>query len=372
MAEGRRRATILAVALVPLLALAGCSADTAPAIMVGALFPLTGPQSAGAREEYLGIDIARRMVNEDGGVRGRPVTLVGRELDTRAIAPAAVEGLREERVPVIIGTYSSELSMPASAAASRAGITYWEAGAVADRVTGRGLPGVFRVGATGANLGASSGRFALEELAPRLARRPDQLRVSVVLEDDDYGRSVADAAIDTVRRQGAQVAGVSRYDAYHPDWSRVLSEVAAGRPDVLVLASYIGDGVSFRRAMLASGLHVGALIGSTMAECGPEFGAMLGPDAVGVFASDRPTAGFNAGVLNDGARAAHDRFTSLWEAGAGRPPTEEALAGFTAGWALFHDVMPGAPSLDAAGIAAAARATRLPRGALPNGAGIEF
>jgi branched-chain amino acid transport system substrate-binding protein len=53
-------------------------------------------------------------------------------------------------------------------------------------------------------------------------------------------------------------------------------------------------------------------------------------------------------------------------------PTEEGISGFTAAWALFHDVMPRATGRDAAAIAASARALDLPAGSLPNGAGLRF
>jgi hypothetical protein len=55
-------------------------------------------------------------------------------------------------------------------------------------------------------------------------------------------------------------------------------------------------------------------------------------------------------------------------------PSEEALSGFSAAWALFHDVLPAAArsGLDANDIAIAARGLDLPAGSLPNGAGIRF
>jgi hypothetical protein len=54
-------------------------------------------------------------------------------------------------------------------------------------------------------------------------------------------------------------------------------------------------------------------------------------------------------------------------------PTEEGISGFTAAWALFHDVLPAAGSaFTADAVAAAARAIDLPEGALPNGAGLRF
>jgi hypothetical protein len=213
-----------------------------------------------------------------------------------------------------------------------------------------------------------------------------------------------------------------------------MAQLKAARPDTIILASHVPDGIAFRQAMVASGLHVGALIGSTMAECDPDFAGDLGPDAIGIFASDRPTAGFRPEALDAAARSAYDRFSSAWAAaapsfipsssgslpaygdgswgagagtgagtgsgtgagagaGASAAPTgtypltgpaegptseqnEEALSGFAAGWALFHDVLPSAtPStggLVPATVAAAARLLDLPNGSLPNGAGVRF
>ncbi len=360
--------------LVAATVLAAFAAPTSAghAVRVGALFPLVGPLSPLARQEYQGVEIARDMVNMNGGVDGMPVQLDARELDDPAAAPSAVQSLRSDGVSVVIGTYSSALSVPASAAAAAAGLTYWEAGAVADRVTGRALPNIFRVGASGANLGANSATFASTVLAPRLGLSARATRVSIVLEDDDYGHSVGDSAAAQARAQGMQVVSYSTYDAHRPDFARVLASVAAAKPDVLILASYIPDGVAFRRAMLAAHLHVGALIGSTMAECGPDFGLELGSAAIGVFASDRPTQGFNPSVLTADARATYEQFSRAWRQTTGTAPTEEGLAGFTAAWALFHDVLRRAPHLDAASIATAARGLDIARGGLPNGAGIQF
>lgn len=367
-----RRLALSVLLATALLAAFASPTSASRVIRVGALFPLNGPQATLARQEYQGVEIARDMVNIGGGVGGVPVQLDSRELDDPSTATAAVRSLKGDGVSVVIGTYSSALSVPASAAASAAGLTYWEAGAVADRVTGRGLGDVFRVGASGANLGANSATFTATVLAPRLGLTPADTRVSVVLENDDYGHSVADNAVLSAHAQGLDVVSYTTYNAQAPDWAPVLAAVAAAKPDVLILASYVTDGVSFRRAMLAAHLHVGALVGSTMAECGPDFGILLGSAAIGVFASDRPTQGFNAGVLTPDARATYQRFARAWQETTGGPPTEEGLAGFSAAWALFHDVLPHAGRLTSTSIAAAARALDMPSGSLPNGAGVSF
>jgi branched-chain amino acid transport system substrate-binding protein len=392
------------------LALVGCTAAvskpsataTGQSIRIGAVFPLKGNAAELAGYELRGVQIAADLVNADGGVGGRRLELDVRDLESAADAPGVMASLRKSGIQAVIGAYGSDLSVAASQAADAAGLVYWEAGAVADRLTGRGLPMIFRVGASGGNLGANSAAFAAAQLAPRLGRSADQLRVAIVSADDAYATSVADAAAATAASLAVPVVVRTTYSLVVPEWDRVMAELAPARPDVIILASHIPDGIAFRQAMLASGLKVGALIGSTMAECDPDFAGELGAEAIGIFASDRPTAGFQPDALAASARATYDRFAAAWGSppiegespsegggygyggdsvytisGPGESPsataTEEALSGFSAAWALFHDVLPAAGgSLDAAAIATAARAADLPDGSLPNGAGLRF
>ena len=396
-----RRPLILSLCLVVAGCNAGASGPSGPAgepIRIGAVFPLGGSAGQLAGYELQGVRIAADMVNADGGVAGRPIQLEVRDVRSAADAAAAMASLQKEGIQVVIGAYGSDLSIAASRAADAAGLVYWEAGAVADRLTGRGLPMVFRVGATGSNLGSNSATFAATELASRLGRATGELRVAIVAADDAYAASVADAAAATSATFDMPVVARATYSLVMPDWGGLMEELAGARPDVVILASHIPDGIAFRRAMLSSGLQVGALIGSTMAECDPDFAGELGAAAIGIFASDRPTGGFQPDALGSGARAVYDRFAQAW----GSPPikdedsgygddaeytisgpaesasaaaTEEALSGFTAAWALFHDVLPApaaARGLDAQAIAAAANRVDLPTGSLPNGAGLRF
>jgi len=415
-----RSRSLTGAALVVLLA--GCSATASGTpsgpqgepIRIGAVFPLQGTAGVLAKDELAGVRIAAQLVNADGGVDGHPIELDVHDLESRADAPSVMQTLVDEGASVVVGAYASDLSIAASEAADSAGLVYWESGAVADRLTGRGLPLVFRVGASGSNLGVNSAEFAATELASRLGTKVTDLRLAIV----------AAAATQTAVARGVPIVARETYNLAAPDWTAVMADLAAARPDVVILASHIPDGVAFRRAMLAANLRVGALIGSTMAECDPDFAGELGADAVGIFASDRPTAGFQPTALGSDARAVYDRFAAAWAAPAAsgtgataeRSPadvgstyggstyggstsgdsgaygggaagytisgpaeaptaeaTEEALAGFSAAWPLFHDILSSITgALDAQAVAAAARTIDLPDGSLPNGAGLRF
>jgi len=370
-----RRLGLIGALLVPLLAGACASvAASAPTpLRIGAIFPLSGGEAPGSTDEYLGVRFAAQMVNASGGVGGRSISLDSRDVETESQVSAAVSSLRSDGVPVVIGAYSSQLSIPAAAAVSAGGMVYWETGAVADRVTGQGSPLVFRVGVNGAELGGNSGKFMIQQLIPRMGISPARVRVAFVTADDQYGHSVADATRAAVEAGGLSVTGESVYNPYTPSWAPVMRAIAAARPDILVLSSHVQDGIAFRRAFLTAGLQVRVFMGTTMAQCDQDFGNVLGSAAVGVFASDRPQGNFNPNALDPQARALYDRFAALWRQRTGQPaPDEEGIAGFSAAWVLFADVLGRAGDGGAAGIAAAARSLDLPAGSLPNGGGVLF
>ncbi len=367
-----RRAWTAATLGAALLA-SGCAPATAqpPPLRIGAIFPLSGSTASDAGDEYLGAQIAAQMVNAAGGIQGRQVSLDVRNVEFTGQVAGAVASLRSDGVPVVIGAYSSQLSIPAAAAVANAGMVYWETGAVADQVTGQGSPLVFRVGADGADLGGNSGRFVLQQLVPRFGSSTGSSSAFLVTADDAYAHSVADGARAALSAGGMPVTGEAVYNPFAPDWGPVIAQLAAAKPSVLLLSSHVPDGVAFRRAFLAAGLQVKAFIGTTMAQC-TDFGAALGADAVGVFASDRPEYGFNQSALSGSARTLFERFATAWSKNRPGAPTEEGISGFSAAWALFADALPGASHLDAQGIAASARALDLPNGSLPNGAGLLF
>lgn len=360
--------------LLAAVVVAACTPASTPpsALILGLMLPLTGPAASLAREELNGIQIAVDQVNRSGGVAGRQIQLLSRNVNSREATTGAVEQLKRDGAAIVMGTYDSSLSIPAAHAASSAGLVYWETGAVADQLTGEALPNVFRVGPSGSNLGNGSAVFAAEQLAPRLGQAPGRLRISVVQVDDPYGHSVASAALGTAHQLGFTIAGPVTYVAWHPDWDKVFGFLSANRPDIVILASHVPDGIEFRKQMLARGVKVKALIGSTMAECGPDFGRALGADAIGIFASDRPTSGFNPGALNGSALTAYDSLVAAYRQRFRRDPGEEAVSGFSSAWALTHYTLPGARTLETGGISAAAMAQDMPAGSLPNGSGLKF
>jgi ABC-type branched-subunit amino acid transport system substrate-binding protein len=232
---------------------------------------------------------------------------------------------------------------------------------------------VFRVAPTGGLLGRNAIAFVADQLAPRLHRRASSLRFAVAAVDDVYGRAVADGATAELRDRGLELTAEVVYDPRRLDPATVVGRVAAGRPDVLFVVAYLEDGVALRREQVRQHLPLLASIGTSSSYCMPEFGARLGRDAVGLFASDKPdTHGINPHGLLPEARTLLERADAAYQAAYGHSMSAAALAGFSGAWALFRHVLPAARSLAPAEVAAAARAASVPAGGLPNGSGLAF
>ncbi|MEX1262368.1 MAG: ABC transporter substrate-binding protein [Actinomycetota bacterium] len=362
------------------LALPSCTSDTgADTIRVGAIYPLSGSQGQGGIDEHRGALLAAELVNADGGVDGRPLEIVSTDVPAAEAAPGAIEDFAADGIDVVLGSYGSTISAPASETAAANDMLFWETGAVGT-LTDRSEQGVrtFRMPPTGAVLGRNAIEFVHGPLAEAFGRDPRELRYAISFVDDVYGRSVAGGAMQAAHELELDVVGRFGYDVTTANYDALARRIDRSGADVLFVSAYLDDAIGLRRALVRNGVDLLASIGTSSSYCMPEFGATLGAGAVGLFASDKPSgASIDPSALRaegadllERARAAYDE---RWH----EDMSPAALAGFSAAWALFAEVMPaaagsanGALSPDA--IADAALTTDLPMGSLPNGSGLRF
>lgn len=366
-----------AVGIVAGLALlaSGCSGDAGPSpVRVGALYPLSGTQGDGGIDEHRGVLLAADLVNADGGVEGRPIELTSIDVPGADAAPGAVEQLDEDGIDLVLGSYGSTISAPAAAAAASRGMLFWETGAVGMLPPAADRGGLtFRVPPTGGVLGRAAIAYVADELAPSRDLDPTTLRYAVSFVDDVYGRSVARGAIDAIRERSLRLAGSFGYDYRTVDMRALVRRIAAARPDVLFVSAYLEDAIALRRELVRQDVPLVANIGTSSSYCMPAFGQTLGEQAVGVFASDKPSAtSIDPSGLRPRAAALLERANAAYHERWGADMSPAALAGFSAAWALFAEVLRAAPTLAASDVADAARATDLPPRSLPNGSGLRF
>ena len=244
----------------------------------------------------------------------------------------------------MIGAYSSQLSIPAAAAVSAAGMVYWETGAVADRVTGQGSPLVFRVGVErrrarrkrrGSSCSSSWCRSLGIPVSTRFACTSSPPTTST-------GMSVADATRTALEAGGRDTSAVSPSTTPTRRTGR-RSCMRSPRRSLTSWCSRRTSRTASRSVARSSppGLQVKVFMGTTMAQCDQDFGNVLGSGR-----GRRVRLGSSARRLQ--SRCARPRrrgrcTTGSRRSGSSAPvessPDEEGIAGFSAAWVLFADVL---------------------------------
>ncbi len=351
----------------------GCSGSKAP-LEIGAVYPLTGTAALGGIDEHRGALLAAQLVDQEGGIDGRQIQVESVDAPGSDAASGAVDALAARGVKIVLGSYLSTISGPASTEAAKRGLLFWETGAVGMLPSSSRLGSLtFRVPPTGEVLGRAAIRFIADQVAPKLHRDPGSLRYAIAFVDDVYGRSVRGGAEAQMHALGLRSVGSFGYDYTTVNMARLVGKIKAAKPDVLFVSAYLADAIALRRQLVAQHVPLLANIGTSSSYCMPAFGQTLGKEAVGVYASDKPSASsIDPAGLRPDARTLLERANALYTSKYGIGMSPPALAGFSAGWALFHDVLPAASSLTPDAIAAAARGFDLPRGSLPNGSGLRF
>lgn len=365
----------LVVAVIVMASVAtGCTRSTrADTIEIGALYPTTGAQGVGGAQEARGVGLAAEWANAHGGIHGRRVRLVAANAERAEAVPGALRSLRRRGVSVVIGSHGSAISAVAARVATEEKMTFWETGAVGE--LGPGVSGgrnFFRLAPMGASLGRAGIAFVGDELAAKLGA-PRPLRYAVAFVDDAYGRSVGGGAMAELRRRNEALVASFPYDAQRADFAGLARRIGEARPDVLFVAAYLDDGVALRQAVLAARVPLLASVGTSSSYCMPSFGARLGDDAVGLFASDKPDAAdVRPDALRPEGRAALAWVNARYQARYHEAMSAPALSGFSNAYAVLVHVLPAARTTAAGDVADAGQRVKLVEGTLANGGGLDL
>jgi branched-chain amino acid transport system substrate-binding protein len=347
-----RRVAFISLVLFALASCVQSPGDQSHDLVLGAIYPLSGPQAPGGKAELAGVRAA--LMVSQANLRLEVI-----DATTPEAAGAAVDKLvRDYHVPAILGTYGSTLSAAAAARAEQLRTVYWETGAVADPITAQ-RHYVFRTVATGSALGRMAVNFTHDVLVPQM--NVSSPRAAVVRVNDVYGRSVGGGEEALAKAMGIDVVDIIEYNP--------RAYVAAARADFLWDVSYLDDGVAIWQALLRNHVSFKAAIGTSSAFCMEEFSRRVGLGSVGVYAADKPDAEISPAALSPAGKALLAKARSAYGGTMDIP----AVAGFVGGWTLFHDVLPRlSGSFTSESIRAAALRVDVPTGDSINGGGVRF
>ncbi len=350
----------------------GCVLAGAPAhaqdLKLGALFPFSGGLALLGDESFRGVQLAVDERNAAGGINGRQITLVKADAVDASQAVGEARRLTSvESVAAVFGSYASGISQAATQVTELAGVPYFELGATADTITGRGFKYLFRVNPTAKNIGDRTLEALVKVVGPTMKVDPKTLKLAIIHEDGPYGSLVAAAQKEGAAKAGFTVVEVQAYSAKTVDLSSVILRLKGAGADVVFHTGYQNDVVLFFRQATAAGYKPKAVIGGGGGHSLIDTAQAVGAPMEGVYDVDFPQITMNpAGApgLGEFVAAYQKKFSSA-------PRSGHSLANYVGAKAML-EVLARAKSSDKDKIREAALAYRVPTGSTAAGWGVQF
>jgi branched-chain amino acid transport system substrate-binding protein len=239
-----------------LLAVAACgskpsesasSGDSKDPIVVGISLPLTGDFSQPGGEARKGYEIWRDQVNDAGGLLGRQVELkiTDDASNQDTVVTDYTKLITQDKVDLLLGTFSTLLNFPASAVAEKNGMLYVEPAGGAPKMFDRGFTKLFFAQQATASHQPDVFVDYIESLPadqrPKTAAYPTQ--------DDPFTTPVIESMQKQLEALGVQTVYTTTYPADATNFQTIASAIAAAKPDLIAQGAVFEDGVGLIRSL---------------------------------------------------------------------------------------------------------------------------
>ncbi len=355
-------------AIIMLLVLAACVAPTptqAPAptaaeapteappaqaepIRIGASLPLTGQFSIPGSKHRDGYELCVKLINESGGLLGRPVELVVNDnrSDTETTVAQYERFINVDKVDLLFGTFSSLLTFPASTVAEQAQMVYPVPSGGALRIWERGFKYIFYFQQNAGEYIGSAPVNTLRYYRDKGVIPEDEFpKTAAVVHADDFfanaitnglvGGEVAIPGTDTVvdlspgflAEAGIEVAFEQQWPEGYSDWLTLANSIKSSNADLLMAGTASPDeAIQLVRALQTVGYNPKALWMSQGTQS--EFHDNLGKAVNGIMIHTawHPVAGFEG--LLAGKPFSNQDFIEAFRAEFGRDPDEDEAIPF--------------------------------------------
>jgi len=220
-------------------------------------------------------ELARKKINKEGGIKGRPVTLV--YADDQGEPKAGEKAVRDlvdkHGAVMLVGGYSSSNTVYMAGTAEKWDRPFLISTAADDRITQRKWKNVYRINPPASEYTQGLEEFFLNTIKPE--------SIAIVYENSPYGTGGALRMMWFCRENGIEIRKILPYhrERTNPAYiQRILSPLKDEPPDVIYMVSYLKDAIAMVReirAMKIKSLLVGGAGGFTH----PDFIAKSGEDA---------------------------------------------------------------------------------------------
>jgi branched-chain amino acid transport system substrate-binding protein len=244
----------VALAAVAAVGLSACgdrpseqAANETDPIQIGISLPLTGDFAQPGGEAKRGYEIWQKQVNADGGLLGRQVELkiVDDASNQDTVVSDYTKLITQDKVDLVLGTFSSLLNYPASAVAEKNKMVFVEPAGGAERMFERGFKYLFFAQPATASRQADVFVNWIKSLPadqrPKTAAYPTQ--------DDPFAAPVIEAMRTQLEAIGVQTVFATTYPADTTNFQAIASQLAQKKPDLIAQGAVFEDGVGLVRSL---------------------------------------------------------------------------------------------------------------------------
>jgi branched-chain amino acid transport system substrate-binding protein len=269
----------------------------------------------------------------------RLIPLIAPRLDTIALDTPGFGGSD----PLPDGTSIEQI---AEAVGNQFKVPYWEGSAVADELTQRGYPYVFRLNDNANAMAAGLTEVVVEMFAPKIGKDVKNLKIAMIHEDSAFGTSIAKDFEAQMKEKGVTLAAAEPYAANTQDLSSLVLRLKELKPDVLVATQYFNDAVLFWHQARNADYNPKYFAAIGAGQATPDYRKGVGDDSEGVLIADVPSAGVKPGALVPEAAELQNEFIKRYKAKMGKDPASHSTRHFSAMHVLLTKVLPKAGSFD--------------------------
>jgi branched-chain amino acid transport system substrate-binding protein len=287
-----QRIALVVAALV--LAMAGGVACAADDVVIGALYPMTGPNAQVGNDAKAAMETAAEIVNgrhdipmllgKGGGLDrlgGARVRLIfaDHQGDPQKARAEAERLITQEHVVALIGSYQSATAATISQVADRYEVPYLSADNSSPSLNQRGLKWFFRTSPHDIMFTQAMFDF-FRDIGAKTGRKVK----SVVLfhEDTIFGTDSANAQKQMAEAAGIKVTADIRYRGNSPSLSAEVQQIKVADADVIMPSSYTSDAILLMRGLHDVGYTPKAVMAQSAGFAEQAFIDAVGPLAEGV------------------------------------------------------------------------------------------
>jgi branched-chain amino acid transport system substrate-binding protein len=233
------------------------SAAAKPAIKIGISLPITGNFSEPGTAAQRGYQIWRDLVNKRGGLLGRKVQLIIKDdaSNQNTIVSDYNRLITEDKVDLLLGTFSSLLNLPASAVAERNHMVYVEPAGGSPAMFSRGFKYLFF--AQQATAPHQADRFSNWVRGLPAARRPKT--AAYPTQDDPFTKPVIQGIQAKLEAAGIKTVYSKVYAPDTSDFDTIAAGIKSSGADMVAEGAVFDDGVGIIRSFKKLGYNPKAL-----------------------------------------------------------------------------------------------------------------